>query len=148
MKRILKKYRNLKKNEFIQKVLQIWDEFPQEKINSLVLSFKNRIKLVIAKNGESITEELRQGMSKLGDYNISPNPDISLLKVDQIIESYDPTIDDCPVEFYARRPFTIEEDIKLLNLVNQLGNKWKKMEPLFEQRTAVSLRNRWTYLRK
>lgn len=34
MKRILKKYRNLKKNEFIQKVLQIWDEFPQEKINS------------------------------------------------------------------------------------------------------------------
>lgn len=87
-------------------------------------------------------------MSKLGDYNISPNPDITLLKVDQLIEFYDPTIDDCPVEFYARRPFTIEEDIKLLNLVNQLGNKWKKMEPLFEQRTAVSLRNRWTYLRK
>lgn len=41
-KRILKKYR--------KKVLQIWDEFFQEKINSFVLSFIKKLKLVIIKN--------------------------------------------------------------------------------------------------
>ncbi len=148
IKRILKKYQNLSKSSFIEKVIQIWDNFPQESINRLVESFEDRLKLLITKNGQSISDDLRKGIHKFSnlEYHIQPNTEI--LDYDQLVESYDPSIDDCPVEFHAKRPFTIEEDILLIDLVGKLGTKWKQMEIYFDQRTSTSLRNRWVYLRK
>ena len=48
-----------------------------------------RLKLAILKNGESITEELRQRMNKLPECNIfDPRPNITLLNDEQLIEVY------------------------------------------------------------
>ena len=148
MKRILKNYKNLTKNEMINKIIQIWDEFPQEKINKLVLSFKKRLNLVLAKNGESISEELRNGLEKLPNLNIQIRDDIKKLEFNDLIETIDPYINDCPIQFHAKRPFTVEEDMLLLQMVEKFGKKWKQLENFFNQRTATSLRNRWNHLRK
>lgn len=32
---------------------------------------------------------------------------------------------DSPLEYHSKRPFTIEEDLLLIDLVPKLGNKWK-----------------------
>lgn len=103
---------------------------------------------MITKNGQSISDDLRKGIHQFSnlEYHIPANAEI--LDFDQLVESYDPSIDDFPVEFHANRQFTTEEDILLTNLVTKLGTKWKQMEIYFDQRTSTSLRNRWIYLRK
>ena len=32
---------------------------------------------------------------------------------------------DSPLEYHSKRPFTIEEDLLLIDLVSKLGNKWE-----------------------
>jgi hypothetical protein len=44
------------------------------------------------------------------------------------------------------RPFTAEEDSRLLQLQGELGPKWKAMVGSFEGRTDISLKNRWLFL--
>ena len=74
--------------------------------------------------------------------------DTELLNFDDMIEMYDPETDDYPIQLQSKRPFSDEEDILLLNLVETVGRKWKKMESHFTQRTSLSLRNPWVHLRK
>ena len=100
---------DIKRILFKLKVIQIWDEFPQEKNNSLVLSFKKRLKLVLAKNGESISEELRQGLKKLPDDDIQISNDTDLHSFDEIIEIYDLETDDSPIQLQSKRHFLLKK---------------------------------------
>ena len=45
-------------------------------------------------------------------------------------------------------PYTIEEDIKLLNLVKERGTKWASLTDNFDRRSQYSLKNRWMYLQR
>lgn len=47
IKRILKRQTFNSKSELIQKVKEIWTSFPQDAIDRLVLSFQNRVELII-----------------------------------------------------------------------------------------------------
>ena len=71
-----------------------------------------------------------------------------ILKVDELISLIDTSIDDSPIEFKTKRPFSAEEDILLLQMVKNLGNKWSLISKKFEDRTPTSLRQRYTRLRK
>ena len=147
IKRILKNEKVTNKEELFQKVNQIWESFPQSSINRLVLGFKKRLVLLYNNEGKSINEILRKGLNNDdSDISIPNTPD--LLQIEDIIQDFDPSIDDEPVEYLTRRPYSVEEDLQLLNMVETVGTKWKKIEPFFENRTSNSLRTRWKYLRK
>lgn len=46
-------------------IQKVWDDFPQSKINDLVMSFYQRLHLIIQENGESIQTYIRQGLSQI-----------------------------------------------------------------------------------
>ena len=146
IKKILKSETINSKLELIEKVQQIWESFPQSSINNLVLSFEGRLRMVITENGQSINDHLRKGI-----HNFPESVQIDLTKVldvSDLIENYDPEVDDNPIEFVSKRPFTVEEDLLLFNLFSQFGPKWKKMSEYFTSRTPGSLSRRWKRLRK
>ena len=137
------------KEILIQKVQEIWKSFPQDKINSLVLSFENGLKWVTSEKVKSISNILRKGIHQIPPFD-GIDPNLKLLTYDDIIATYDPSIDDTPIEFLSKRPFTLEENILLLSLVKEFPNKkkWKLIEPRFENRTAATLRAHYYNLMK
>lgn len=146
IKRILKKEKISNKEELIEKVQNIWNSFPQNSINELVLSFIGRLKLVIQEEGKSISDILRKGIHNFpNDVQIDQN---KILDLSKIIENYDPTVDDNPIEFVSKRPFTLDEDMLLLHYYSQIGPQWTFMATKFLYRTPTSLSRRWKYLRK
>jgi predicted unusual protein kinase regulating ubiquinone biosynthesis (AarF/ABC1/UbiB family) len=52
----------------------------------------------------------------------------------------------CPTNSFE--PFTREEDELLKQLHEQLGPKWMKMSRFFNNRTDISLKNRWLVLKR
>lgn len=146
MKRILKTMKINSKAELIQKVLEIWDAFPMDSINSLVTSFHGRLRTVFAENGSSISDKLRSGIHKAPLIVLPFRED--LLGFEDLVSLNDPDIDDQPIEFISKRKFNDEEDILLLKLVGTYGKKWKYISQCFVGRTPMSLRNRYNYIRK
>ena len=135
------------KLELFNFISQIWDEFPQNKIDELCLSFNSRLKTVINSNGKSITDILRSSIE-----NDSPivleNPE-DLLTTDELITRYDPLVNDQPISYLTRRKYTDEEDILLLTLKNQSERiTYEKMAEMFVDRTPASLKKRYYYLTK
>ena len=47
-----------------------------------------------------------------------------------------------------RDPFTIEEDMKILDLRNKIGNKWSEIVRLLPGRTENSVKNRFNCMFK
>ncbi len=146
MKRILKTFKIDSKSDLIEKVLSIWELFPQDSINRLVLSFSGRLRTVISENGGSISEILRKGIHYAPEIVLPYRDD--LLKFEDLVALNDPCIDDNPIEFKTRRQYSIEEDLLLLQKVRDLGNKWTLISKYFEDRTPTSLRNRYNKIRK
>lgn len=145
IKRILKGQIFTNKIDLIQKVQEIWYSFPQEKINELVLSFETRLKLVIQERGQSITNILRTSIHQNPEFNFDTN--LQLLTEDDLIEKFDDSVDDCPLEFVSKRKFTDDEDMRLLYLIKIYGTQWKVLTRFFEQRTPTSLRIRYRKIR-
>lgn len=56
-------------------------------------------------------------MKKLPGDDIQISNDTELLNFDDMIEMYDSETDDCPIQLQSKRPFSVEEDILLLKLV-------------------------------
>ena len=54
MKQAVKKFKPTNVEELKIVIQKVWDDFPQEKINNLVISFYQRLHLIIQENGESI----------------------------------------------------------------------------------------------
>lgn len=50
---------------------------------------------------------------------------LKLLTFDVIIDKYDPSINETPIEFLSKRNFTLEEIILLFSLVKENTNKKK-----------------------
>jgi myb proto-oncogene protein len=45
----------------------------------------------------------------------------------------------------SNKPWSIEEDQKLVQLIQQYGKKWKKISECFDGRNEVNVKNRWNY---
>jgi hypothetical protein len=52
----------------------------------------------------------------------------------------------CPANSF--KPFTPEEDILLTKLYAQYGSKWMKISRSFQNRTDITLKNRWLVLKR
>ena len=134
------------KQDLISAIYEIWDHFSQDAIDRLVLSFQARLYAVIDRNGQSITDLLRSGIDHIISTVIPFRPNLWTLQ--EIIEVYDPTEDPNDFEILTKRPFSVDEDILLLQKVKELGNKWTLISKLFVGRTPTSLRTRHAKLRK
>ena len=140
IKRILKKYKILTKEELIQKINEIWELFPQNSINKLVDSFNGRLRMLISEEGKSINGLLRKGLDLVPQFPLQYPQ--KLLKNKDLIENYDPTVNDEPLEYKTKRHYSPDEDILLLQLKKD-GLTFVQMEPMFENRTSNSLRLRY-----
>ena len=146
MKRILKTKEITSKQQLIDEVKEIWESFPQESIDRLVQSFKGRLYATISNNGESLSDILRNGIQIEQETEVTPNE--TTLDLADIITTYDPNVDDNPIEMRTQRNWSIEEDILLLSSVKELGHKWSKIAKKFVDRTANSVRNRFKHIYK
>jgi hypothetical protein len=45
----------------------------------------------------------------------------------------------------SNKSWTIEEDQKLVQLIQQYGKKWKKISQCIDGRNEVNVKNRWNY---
>ena len=134
------------KADLIRIVNEVWDAFPQESINRLVLSFAGRLRLVIAKGGESISDELRSSLYRVPAFPMENLQ--NLITLDKIITTKDENVDDMPLEFRTLRPWSPDEDANLIKNVGIVGKKWQLLTNLMQDRTAASIRSRYTYLYK
>ena len=146
MKRIIKTKKITDKATLISTIQEIWDNYPQESINRLVLSFEGRLRTVLYENGNSISEYLRNGIHFVPSSALSSYP--SLLPIDSIIASYDPSIDDNPIEVRTRRPWEVDEISLLLEKVKEYGKKWSQIATFFTDRTPLSLANKFKSMSK
>ena len=93
-----------------------WNEIHIETINSLVASFKDRLRMVLQMNGESISQLLSSHLKE-------PTPEM-------IVE-------------HNWSFFTSDEDERLLQLHDQFGNQWKRIAGMSEperERTVIKHR--------
>lgn len=134
------------KPDLIRIVNEVWDAFPQEAINRLVMSFAGRLRLVIAKGGESISDELRTSLYHVPAFPLE-NLD-NLIPLDKIISIRDENIDDMPLEFRTLRTWTPIEDEILIKNVKIIGKKWQLLTNFLPDRTALSIRSRYNHLYK
>ena len=77
-------------------IQKVWDDFPQSKINDLVMSFYQRLHLIIQENGESIQTYIRQGLSQIPFISMPIQKDIPILDdvISNLIDNSDTEIID------------------------------------------------------
>ena len=138
------KYRILEESpEDFQDMLRImqeeWESISIDLVNKLVLSFKKRLLLVSQHKGEAIGHLIKnydeEEIEFLPDANV---PDRSYIYM------INPEIEEVKI---SENAFTLEEDILLLNKVQEIGRKWKKITAFFTDRSASQLRSRYIRIR-
>ncbi len=146
IKRILKTKKITTRQELIDMVNEIWNNFPQEAINRLIQSFDGRLRTVLDANGESISDILRSSIhhvpSSVWCQVINP------LFFDDLVAVYDPTLNDNTLEFLSKRPWSYEEVQQLITLVGQFGRKWNIVASRMVNRTSISCANKYKSLVK
>ena len=124
--------------EFKKKVLEEWENIPQNIIDNLVRSFKKRLLIAVEKEGKQIGHIPFSKAPTTFNYAAYYEPV-------NVISYHCPSIN-LDVE-RNKTPFTIEEDMLLLDLYKKLGPRWKQISKYFENRKNVDLRNRFIKLR-
>jgi len=104
-----------------------------------------RLQLVISKEGESISDELRTSLTQIPSFPTTHTEEVQL---DKILTFKDETVNDIPLEFRTLKQWTPDEDKILIEKVQTLGPKWTIISKLFEDRSPSSLRLRYHYLYK
>ena len=122
MKRIVRDHRPKNKQELKDLLLEIWNFIPMNVINNLVLSFEDRLKIVCNTNGECINDYLRMKKKLRPIRNIVIPPDCQILRTEELIASYDPTL---PVFYENQGKSFTQEEISFL--VNKLKS-WKSSQ--------------------
>lgn len=104
-----------------------------------MLSFQNRVELIIEQEGKSITNILRNGIHQSPKDNIIINENYSILTIEDLIQNVNQIQMIVRSNFSLKRLYISEEDLLLLNLVSQCGTRWKDFTKYFQYRTAISL---------
>jgi hypothetical protein len=124
MKKRVKKFRPKREGELKQVICPVWEELDQAVLTRLVLSFNNRLELVIRVRGRSISQYLSSHRNQPTGEDASANQDF--------------------------RPFEAEEDEPILWRVERLGNRWKRiteiLAPRFGQRDRCQIKHRAKFL--
>ena len=126
-----------------QVIYDVWNNFSQEKIDDLVLSFFSRLQYVILERGESIQHKLRKGMS--AQSFVFPQPPESVIYINDIITtvSDEPQVEPAPPPQIDDAPFTKEEDQQIVNFYLLHGTNWKKLARIMKGRTHHQIKNRY-----
>ena len=144
MKRILKQKQPKNKEELIDTINEIWESFPQDSIDRLVLSFNARLRTVIHEGGESISDILRNGIHINPQYASQQFEDI--WGIEDLIQPMNASINDSPIEVLTKRDWTFEEICILIDKVKIYGtgtNAWKEVAKYFDNRTPLSIRKKY-----
>jgi transposase len=104
--------------ELKQILIQAWDSIDQSTIDRLCMSFRTRLETCLAKNGESISNDLQWiGEKVVWDQFAGSNR--------------------------TRKEWTEYEDRRLLELRQQYGPKWKLIAKFLPDREAAQVKNHW-----
>ena len=143
MKRVVSTINPKTIDELKRVIAEVWNGFPHSTINDLVLSFFQRLQLVIIEKGESIQNHIRKGMSQQ-DFATPPVPE-EVNFIDDVISIIG---DDSDVELppapIKDSPFTKEEDETILQCYIKFGGQWKKISQMMKGRTPVQIKNRYS----
>ena len=134
------------KEDLMNVVTEVWDSFPQETIDRIVLSFTGRLRMIIGKEGESISDDLRSSLENIPMFPLGQTPNI--MSVAEMITTKDETINDKPKKLLSLAEWTPDEDELLLRLYKIHGKKYSDIAKHMENRTACSIRNRMKHLYK
>jgi cobalamin biosynthesis Co2+ chelatase CbiK len=129
-------------NDLKDIVNRVWNDFDQLKINSMVLSFFQRLELVILNSGNSIQPFLRSGLAD--QQFVIPGMPQDVVAMKDIITDILPEEDEVEMTVMKNGPFTEEEDMIILNCYLKFGTKWDKIAAFVEGRTAAAaIKNRF-----
>jgi transposase len=123
MKLRVKKLAPKTKEELMDVINTVWNELNQEMLDRMVLSFGRRLELVRRARGRSISPYL-------SSHRTEPNPEDAAANPDW-------------------RAFAEEEDQLILQWVDRIGNRWKRITEILSQqfppreKLAIKHRARW-----
>ena len=129
--------------ELKQVVFAVWDNIDQSVIDHLVLSFYQRLQLVIINDGASIQPYLRKELYKQ-NYICTQPPNQELI-INVFSDRQEPVLEES-VNPKNSAPFTKEEDKLLISEVLRIGPKYTQIAKKFHNRSAVDLKNRHNLL--
>jgi hypothetical protein len=110
-------------DEAIRRIRQIWNDFDQESIDRLVLSFPNRVKMVSDAEGRSIQPLLSSGKTVVPPGYKYMHPEL-----------------EPPVQWDA------EKERMLVNAVTRFGMHWKNIAAFLHDFSPMQCKNRWYFL--
>ena len=119
-------------------VTEIYNEFPQESINSLVLSFPTRLHMVIKENGGSISDLIRSGIHDSSNYPLVQNKEL-IKHIDHYIIQMDSSVDDT-YEIDVL-PWSIDEEVILLKKIHDIGKKCHIISQYIPGRSPTEIKN-------
>lgn len=119
-------------------IIRVWNDYDQEKINNLVLSFYQRLQLIIENKGESIQPQLVRGLYQLN---------ITLSQIPPDAEYWSDIISKISNKdeqmIINKGPFNKDEDDIILDSVKKYGRKWTLIALKFPDRTPIQIRYRY-----
>lgn len=127
--------------ELRQVVEQVWNEFDQESINNLVLSFFQRLILILQKEGESIQPLLRKSLNNLSI--VLPEIPENTELMDDIISELLESIPENNQITMKKGHFSPEEDKIIITYFLRFGPKWTKIQQYLKERTPNQIKNRF-----
>lgn len=147
MKRVVNSMEIYSQADLIQTLHTIWNTIPQSTINSLVSSYKYRLKLTIDLSGESIQDHIRHNRDNF-DYNVPETPlDVIVVPYSSLVDGLLP-LSNMEVIIDEQIEWTKAEDLLLITKHFQLGNKWKEITIWFPSRNANEIKSRYNILKK
>ena len=133
-------------NELKNIVQQVWDNYSQEAIDSLVMSFYQRLQLVIAQAGNTIQPFLRKDLSS---QNIIIQYPENIEHIPDVIGGleFGPNFE-YNVPVYNQAEFSQEEDEMILKNYTKGVTNYSKLAKYLQNRSPVQVKNRMKILLK
>jgi transposase len=112
-------------DEAIRRIREIWNDFDQDSIDRLVLSFPNRVKMVSDAKGRSIQPLISSGKTAVPTAYEFMHPEL-------VVEP--------PVQWDAAK------ERMLIAIVGRIGMKWKQVATFMAEFSSAQCKNRWQFL--
>ena len=128
--------------DLISVIQEAWDEIPLEIINNLINSFKKRLLLLAKQEGKQIGPLLNSyNIQQLEDEYVRDEDIAQLVVVSRQDKNIRDILENPP------EPFTLEEDMRILQLYQQVGARWKQIADIIGNKTSSAVRNRFLQIR-
>ena len=124
-------------------IIQVWNEFSQDRINNLIIGFHQRLQLITINGGESIQPNLIRNLHSKN--LVIPNKPNNVSYWNDVLSKLTNEQDKEP----DNSPFTSEEDEIISNFFIRYGPKWTLISKKLPNRTTIQIKNRYnSYIKK